>query len=230
MMNLKLVILTAACTLAATQAQADELQNRVLASIRASRADAFTFQRAMVFDSSGSPRKTIVERYDPRRPAADRWTLVSVDARAPTPKDIERSRKTRRSDAPSYSQLAEFFGAPARRSDGPAGYVTYHFDRLPAGALKIGSHDASADTQADAFVNVKGNIPFLERVRFTSTKGFRMMLIASVQSMDLSRRYTQLSSGAVVPESSASSLKGSYLGKVGHMETATSFSGFQAVK
>lgn len=110
------------------------------------------------------------------------------------------------------------------------GYVVYRFAELPAGVLKIGSHDASADTQAEAIVNVRGQAPFVERVRLSSSKGFRMMLVASVQRIDFTSRYALLPTGTVVPEASASTITGSLLGKSGQIKTNVSFSGFQAVR
>ena len=217
------------CSITAVESRADELQNRLLQGIRSTNPEAYSFQRSMILERTGSARKVLVERYDPRGQAGQRWSLVRVDGHAPSPKDIEQSRKSRKGTTPSYRELAEWFGAPAVRTDTAPGYVTYRFSRLPAGVIKIGSHDASADTQAEAVVNVKGKVPFVERVRFTSTKGFRMMM-ASVQSIDISARYVSLSSGAIVPAASASIINGSMLGKSGQITTAVTFGSFEAVR
>ncbi|RZI60434.1 MAG: hypothetical protein EOP14_01140 [Pseudomonas sp.] len=218
------------CSFAAAEARADELQTKVLHAIRASQPDAYSFQRTLAFERTGSARKVLMERYDPRRPMNQRWSLVSVDGHPPRSKEVEQSQKSRKGPTPSYHELAEWFGAPAVRSDAAPGYVTYHFSRLPAGVMKIGSHDASADTQADALVNIKVKIPFVERVRFTSAKGFRMMMVASVQSIDFSARYTQFANGAVVPATSASTIKGSMFGKSGQMTTSVTFASFEAAR
>lgn len=214
----------------AGEAKADELQIRLLQAIKATNPEGHTFQRTMVLERTGSARKVLVERYDPRGQIGQRWLLISVDGHAPSGKDVEQSRKSRRGTTPSYRELAEWFGAPAARSDTAPGYVTYRFSRLPVGTMKIGSHDASADTQAEALVNVKGRTPFVERVRFTSSKGFRMMMVASVQSIEVSARYAQLSSGAIVPATSSSVINGSMLGKSGQITTAVTFASFEAVR
>jgi hypothetical protein len=223
-------MLVTAVILAAPAARADELQSRVLAAMRASPADGFRFQRTSVTDRTGSARTTVVEQYDPARPAAQRWQLVSVDQRAPTAKEAERSRKVKRGPVPAYAELAKWFGAPATRSEAAPGYVTYQFARLPAGTVKIGSHDASADTRGEALVNVRAKTPFVERVRFTSAKGFRMMMVASVQSMDVVSRYALLPSGAVVPAASDTSLTGSLFGKSGRIHSTANYAGFQRVR
>lgn len=218
------------CLFTAIESRADELQSKILQGIRSSNPEAYSFQRSMVLERTGSARKVLVERYDPRGQAGQRWSLVSVDGHAPSAKDIEQSQKSRKGTTPSYRELAEWFGAPAVRTETALGYVTYRFSRLPAGVIKIGSHDASADTQAEALVNVKGKVPFVERVRFTSTKGFRLMMVASVQSIDISARYASLSSGAIVPAASASVINGSMLGKSGQITTAVTFASFEAVR
>jgi len=57
-----------------------------------------------------------------------------------------------------------------------------------------------------------------------------MMMVASVQSIDISARYVSLSSGAIVPAASASIINGSMLGKSGQITTAVTFGSFEAVR
>jgi hypothetical protein len=214
----------------AGEARADELQNRIVALAAATRSDAYGFRRTVVIERTGSARKVVVEQFDPRRPADLRWSLLSVDARAPTAKEVEQSRKAKRGPVPSYAEVAEWFGAPATRSAATPGYVTYRFARLPRGAFKIGSHDASADTAAEALVNVGGRIPFVERVRLTSNKGFRMMLVVSVARLAATTRYRLLPDGHAVPAETASDLSGSLFGKAGHLRAMTTFADVHAVR
>lgn len=216
--------------IATGEVRADELQARLLQAMRASDPEAYGFQRTIAFERTGAARKVIVERYDPRAQPAQRWSLVSVDGRPASAKEVEQARKAKRESTPSYRELAKWFGAPAVRIDAAPGHATYRFDRLPAGAVKIGSHDASPDMHAEAYVNMTGKVPFVERVRFTSTKAFRMMLVASVQSIDVTARYAPLAGGAIVPATSASVLKGSMLGKSGQMTTAVTYAGFEPVR
>jgi hypothetical protein len=208
-------------------ARADDLQNQVLAAARATRADIYAFRRTLVIERSGQPRKVLVEHFDPARAAAEQWSLVSVDAHAPTAKELADARKAKRGPVPSYGEVAKWFGAPATRSDTAPGYATYRFARLPKGALQIGSHDASADTQAEALVDIKGKVPFVERVRLSSTKGFSMMLVASVKSMTIAGQYRLLPDGHAVPAGSSSDMTGSFLGKAGAMRVGVTYSDFQ---
>lgn len=224
------IVLVAAALVTPAAADADALQNDLLATMRATRADAFAFQRTIAIERTGAARKVFVERFDPRRAAADRWTLVSVDARPPTKKEADRARKARQGPVPSYGELAKWFGGTATRSDTAPGQVTYRFARLPDGVLKIGPHDASADTQAEAVVNTTGRVPFVERVRLTTTKPFRMMLVAAVQGLTVTARYRLLPSGQVVPATTASSVTGSMLGKSGKLDTFVAIEDVQPVR
>ena len=212
-----------------TAARADELQQRLLAGMQATRADGFAFRQTTAIERTGAARKTLVEQFDPRRAAAERWSLISVDGRAPTEKDLAGWRKIKRERVPSYAENAKWFGTPATRVDAD-GVTTYRFARLPAGTLKIGSHDASADAQAEAVVNMRGRVPFVERVRFVTTKPFRMMLVASVQAITATARYAALPSGAVVPAEVASRTTGSLMGKSGVLTTQTTYADVQPVR
>lgn len=225
-----IVALALAASLTATAAQADPLQARVLAAARATPTDRFAFRRTMVIERTGAARKVVVEQFDPRRPAAGQWTLVTVDGRAPTAKEIAESRKAKRGPAPAYANIAKWFGGPATRSDPAPGRVLYRFARMPAGSLKVGSHDASGDARAEALVDTSGAVPFVERVRVTTTKGFRMMLVASIKTMTSTGRYRPLPDGTVVPGDMVTEMTGSLMGKAGQLKTTITHSEFRAVR
>jgi hypothetical protein len=221
--------LAAAC-LACSAARADEVQNQIVAVAKGTSASTFGFRRTMTIQQTGQPRKILVEQYDPRRQGADQWSLVSVDGRAPTAKENADSRKAKRGPVPSYGELAKWVGAPASRSSPGPGYVLYRFASLPAGTLKIGSHDASADTQAEVLVNIKEKIPLVERVRLKSTRGFRMMLVASLDSIMIDQRYRVLPDGHAVPSQAISDMSGSMLGKAGRVQAEATYSDFRAAR
>lgn len=223
-------MLTVAALMIAGEARADALQAEVLAGARAARPEGYAFRRTLTVERTGAARRTIVEQFDPRRPPAERWTLVSMDGRAPGAKELADARKAKRGPVPSYLDVARWFGAPATRVDGPAGYAVYRFARLPKGAVRIGSHDASADTAAEALVNLGGPRPWVERVRMTSTKGFRMMLVASVKSAVITARYRLGADGRPVPADGGSEMTGSVMGKAGRLKTAVAFADVQPVR
>ena len=226
----QMIVFALATSGVAGTAQADALQDQVLAAAKATRSDIYAFRRTIAIERTGAARQVFVEQFDPRKPAGQQWSLASVDGHAPAEKDLGAWRKGDRGPVPSYNQLGKWFGGGATRSDGAQGYVTYRFARLPAGALKIGSNDASADTQAEAVVNTQGKFPFVERIRLVSTKSFRMMLVASVQSMATSGHYRMQADGLAVPAESTSRIIGSLFGKDQTIQALATYSDFQKVR
>jgi hypothetical protein len=216
--------------LCAQGAQADELQDRVLAGARAVRADSHLFRRTLAIERTGAPRQVRVEEHDPRRPPAQRWSLVSIDGRAPTAKELADARKQRRGPVPSYADIARWFGAPAQRVPAAPGYAAYRFARLPKGALKLGPFDASQHMTAEAVVNIQGPRPFVERVRWTAAKPFRMMLVASVRNMAITGEYRLLPNGYPVPKALSSDTAGSLLGRSGRLRTSATYADFRPVR
>ena len=220
----------AAASLACSAARADEVQNQIVAAAKGTSAGSYSFRRTLAIEQTGKPRKTLVEQYDPRRQGADQWQLVSVDGRAPTAKESADAHKMKRGPVPSYGELAKWVGAPAVRTSPAPGYALYRFARLPTGTLMIGSHDASPDTQAEMLVNIKDKIPMVERVRLKSTRSFRMMLVASVDSIMTDQRYRLLPDGHAVPSQAISDVSGSMLGKAGRMQADATYTDFKAVR
>lgn len=225
-----LAIAGAAAYLASGEARADTLQDQVVAIANATRTDMYSFRRTIVIDSNAAKRKVLLQQFDPRRPSGDQWVLMTVDGRTPTSKETQDARNAGRDPFPPYFAVAKWFGGPATRSETAPGYVTYQFQSLLPGTLKFGSHDASADTKAEALVNIKGNAPFIEELRLASTRGFRTMLVASMGSMTYTMRYRQLPDGNVVPLDAVSDINGSAMGKSGQMRTSATFSDFQAAQ
>ena len=215
--------LALAALLVAAPAAADPLQDQLLAGMRRTDTANVAFTATTRIERTGSPPREIVTRYDPRAPAGKRWSVLRYDGRAPTRKEAgEVLKAANGSPVPAYARLAKWFGAPATRTDRP-GQVIYRFARLPAGALKIGNHDASADTTAEAVVDTTGRVPFVRQVRLTSTSGFRMMLVAKVERYTFTSSYTLLPDGRPFPTGQDADIVGAMMGKGGTISTRTRY-------
>jgi hypothetical protein len=223
------IALSTAC-LAGSPARADDLQNQVVAVAAATRANMYSFRRTVTINSNLAKPKVYIEQFDPRQPAGNQWTLISVDGHAPSAREADNARNSARDPFPPYVAVAKWFGGPATRSETAPNYATYQFASLLPGTLKFGSHDASPDTQAEAVVNRAGSAPFIEQVHMTSTKGFNTMMVASLKSLTFTMRYRQMPDGSVVPVDALSDITGSAMGKSGQMHTTATFSDFQAVQ
>lgn len=210
-------------------ARADALQQQVLAAAKAVSAADFAFTQSVRIERTGTPGREFLSRYDPRRaPAA--WSLVKVDGRAPTAKESTDSAKmAARGRVPTYARITEWFGAPATRVATTPTSVTYRFASLPKGAVKMGSHDASANTSVEAVVNTVGKVPFVERARFTSNAPFRMFVVAKVERFTFTAT-NRLHEGRPVPEATDTQFSGSFMGKAQTMTTKTRYSDVQTVR
>ena len=217
----RLLALTA---LIAAPAAADPLQDQLLARMRATDTGDIAFTATTRIERTGATANEIVTRYDPHGQPGKRWSVVRYNGRAPTPKEAGQVLKAANGNPlPAYARLARWFGAAATRVAQAPGSVTYRFARLPAGAVKIGSHDASGDTVADAVVDTSGPVPFVRQVRFTSTTGFRMMLVAKVERYVFTSGYAPRPDGRVFPTAQDAAITGALMGKGGSLTTRTRY-------
>lgn len=214
-----------AALLLAAPAHADPLQDQVLAGMKAANTADVAFTQTMRIERTGSPAKEVVTRYDPHAAPGTHWTLVSIDGRPPTAKQVaDAAKRSGKRPAPSsYGELAKWFGGAATVVARTPESVTYRFARLPKGEIMMGSHDASADTVADAVVNIAGKMPFVERVRLASSAPFRMMLVAKVERYAFTSSFTLLADGRPFPNGIDADLSGSLMGKAGSMRTRIRF-------
>ena len=214
----------------ATPAHADPLQDRVVAFARQVSPTAFAFTQTTRVNQTGSAAKTIVTRYDPLQPKGRRWTLMSIDGAPPTAKQRDgAAKRSKDRDPDSYGELAKWFATPATRIAETPSSVTYRFARLPAGTVKIGSHDASADTVAEALVDTSGRVPVVTRIRYVSSTSFRMALVARVDRYAFQSSY-RLLDGIPVPAGVEADITGSLLGKSGSIVTRVSYSDMRPVR
>jgi hypothetical protein len=218
-----------ACT--GSPALADDLQQQVLAGARTVADTDFAFTQTFTGQRTGEPAKEYVMRYDPKRGAGSRWTLVRAEGRAPTPKETANfAKQANKSPVPSYGRVATWFGAPAKRVATGNGSVTYRFSSLPKGTIKIGSHDASATTSAEAIVNTSGKMPFVERIRYTSTKPFRMMLVAKIDRMTTTVTYRMMPNNRPMITGSNTDMAGSAMSKSGSFKMLATYSDIRAAR
>ncbi len=215
---------------APSAADADALQQQVLTAAKQVSARDFAFTQTTRMQRTGTPSRDVVQRYDPRRGAAA-WTLLKIDGRTPNAKESAASAKNAaKAQVASYARISEWFGAPATRIATTPTSVTYRFAKLPKGAIKMGSHDASANTSVDAVVNTGGRIPFVERARFTSTTAFRMMMVVKVDRFIFATTNRLHADGRPVPESVITEFGGSFMGKAQTMTTQTRYSDVQSAR
>lgn len=213
-------------------AHADALLDRIVADARAITPEDFAFTRTLRTEQRSGDKvetRATVERFDPTRPAAQRWTLVSVDGRVPTAQEAKDYAKgMAQAIVPSYGRLARYFAGGGQRV-AKDGRVAYRTAKLPKGALTIGKADLSSGAQAEVIV-AEGPRPYVERLDLVSTKPVRMMLVAKVERLDATSRYKLLPDGRPVLVEQVSEMRGSMLGRAGTLRTVASFSDHRPVR
>jgi hypothetical protein len=195
MTRLRLLLLVALLLPGAAHADA------VLDGLRAeaARAEKAGFERTTrtVKQTDDGPVTTIqVDRFNPRAPASQQWTLVSVDGRAPTRKEIADHRKLVNSlPVPGFYRLSAILaGEPSRTTDS-RGRTIYRWDTLPPRSMPTPGPDVSSRMAAEAVVERVRGKPVLTSVRLFAPRPFPVMAVAKVNSFDLMNHYEEGSSG-----------------------------------
>jgi hypothetical protein len=206
----------------------DALKERIVAHARTVGPEDYSFTRtARVEQTEGEKKetRTTVEKYDPRQPADQRWTLVSIDGRAPTADELKSHRKeTPKRRVASYGRVANYFGAPATTAAGPNGRTVFRFAQLPKESVIVNNNDLSSSSTAEATVDTTGTVPFVEQVRFTLVKPARLMMVAKIERFESTTRYRIIADGKPVPIEQVSDITGSMMGKAGRIRTVLTYS------
>ena len=226
---MKVALIAAATVALPNAACADALQQQVLAAARTVIAADFALTQTTHAERTGTPPRDFVQRYDPRHVPG--WTLLRVDGKPPTPKQIADAAKgPGRAKPPSYARVAEWFGAPATRVAQTPTTVTYRFASLPKGIIKMGSYDASPTTMVEAVVNTAGRVPFVERARFSSNAPFHMFMVVKVDRFVITSTNRLLADGRPVPDTTTTEFAGSFMGNAQTLKTRTTISEVQPLR
>lgn len=218
-------------SLVAVQAADDgseAMRQRILTGARMVSADDYAFTRtARTQETEGgkTEKHVTIERYDPARPADQRWTLVSMDGRTPTADELSKHRKGlagRR--VANYGRVADYFAAPAAAAADAEGRKVMKFEKLAKGSLLVNDADISANATGEATINDSGEAPFVEQMRFTSTKSTRVKLVAVIERMESTTRYRMMPNGKPAPVEQITDMTGSMMGKQGRIRTVLTYS------
>lgn len=170
------------------------------------------------FDSDWSFVETSLEegelriaRYDPRKPPAERWTLLSIDGRAAGPDDVEEFRNEKAED-----QGGNAFAEVSRELD----------ERVTPGSLRL--IETTADRQVLGFVpaeddeDIAGHVdgrmviarsgPYLESMEIRNTRVVDAGLGTRIEEFLRRYRFEPVAAGGpVFPKSTELRVKGTAL-------------------
>ncbi len=190
----------AAAALGSAPGQAAPAIEAIRAEVRKAGPYAFERTRTISDTRNGGTRRVEVDRYDPARPEGQRWTLVSVDGRAPT---AEQRRAWAKAIAdqpvvPGPWRLDPLLAGPepAARADG--GETIYSWKRLPKGSLPTGRFDVTGNLAAEVHVTETNGRPTVTRMRVFAPEPFRVLAIAKFDTLTVVSDYARDAAGRLI--------------------------------
>ena len=228
-----LFALTSTWAAAGESAGADALKERVIAHARTVTAEDYAYTRTVRTESierDKTEERVIVERWDPAKPLEQRWTLLSIDGRPPDAEQLKNYRKElpRRRQA-YYGRVAGYFAKPATVAVDARGRTIFRFASLPKETVMVSDADISANASGEVIIDTTGTMPFIEEVRFTSTKPTRVKLVAKIDRFQTITRYRLMPEGKPVPIELVSEMSGAMLGQQGRIRTRIAYTDHHAV-
>jgi hypothetical protein len=186
-----LALLSVSAIAAPAAANADPVLKQLLAE--SAKAPVTGFERSLRAevrpDSDKGPAQ-YVERFTPTGPASGRWTLISLDGKAPTAKQVEQHRKTSAEAViPGFHRLHLVLSpTPTKRTE-VGGRTVYLWPSLPEGAVTTPGGDISRNLSAEATVEDAGGKPIISKVRIFAAKPFKIRGIATMNSFEVTSQY-----------------------------------------
>lgn len=186
-----LALLSVSAIAAPAAANADPVLKQLLAE--SAKAPVTGFERSLRAevrpDSDKGPAQ-YVERFTPTGPASGRWTLISLDGKAPTAKQVEQHRKTSAEAViPGFHRLHLVLSpTPTKRTEA-GGRTVYLWPSLPEGAVTTPGGDISRNLSAEATVEDAGGKPIISKVRIFAAKPFKIRGIATMNSFEVTSQY-----------------------------------------
>ena len=212
---------------------ADALKERIIAHARTVTPEDYAYTRTVRTESTEGDKKeqrVVLEKWDPAKPLDQRWTLVSINEKPPTADQLKEYRKVlpKRRQA-YYGRVAGYFGKPATSAVDARGRTIFRFASLPKETVMVNESDISANATGEVIVDTSAATPFIEEVRFSSTKPTRVKLVAKIDRFETRTRYRLMPDGKPVPVESSSEMVGSMLGTEGRIHTKVAYTDHRAV-
>ena len=222
-----------ATSLAAEANNPDALKERIITHARTVTPEDYAYTRTIRSESTEGNKKeerVIVDRWDPAKPQDQRWTLVSINGQPPNADQLKNYQKeTPKRRTVYYGRIAEYFGKPATSATDARGQTVFRLASLPKETVVASGTDISGNATGELVVEASGGTPFIEEVRFASTKSTRVKLVALIERFEAVNRYKMMPNGKPAPVESSSEMNGSMMGKQGIIRTKVTYSDHRAV-
>ena len=217
----------------AAESSADALKERIIAHARTVTPEDYAYTRTIRSESTEGNKKeerVVVDRWDPAKPQDQRWTLVSINGQPPTADQLKNyGKETAKRRTVYYGRVAEYFASPATSATDARGRPVFRLASLPKETVVASGSDISANATGELVADTSGPTPFIEEVRFVSTKSARVKLVALIERFEAVNRYRMMPNGKPAPVESVSEMNGSMMGKQGTIRTKVTYSDHRAV-
>lgn len=154
------------------------------------RAPQVAFERTSRITMDGKPTVVMVDRFDPRAPAGRRWTLLTVDGRAPTADDVKRyAKQNSEDDVPGFHRLHELLEGKPPTCTAAAGNTLCRWPNLAAGAVRMKGPDLSERLSAEVALEPAAGRIIPASVRVYAAQPFTIMAVAKMHKLDVVSTY-----------------------------------------
>jgi hypothetical protein len=187
------VVAAVAAMLAAAPALADAVIDAIRAE--AGRITPGPFERTRIVRDTrdGDAPRAEVDRFDPKAPKGQQWTLVSVNGRVPTADERKAHAKfvADQPVVPGVWRLDPLLAGPDPKVARSADASVYTWPRLPKGSLPLSRFDLTANLAAEASVEEVDGKPTVTKLRIFAPEPFRVLGIAKIERMTVESEYVR---------------------------------------
>ncbi len=192
----------------------EPLREAIITDARALDPAGMAFERTTtaVRRGPGIKEKTVtVERWD-----GTRWTLVSVNGKAPSASQFKSFRKaTAVNPVPGYHRLAALLAAASDVQVDDEGRKILKIPVLPAGSVRTDSADISSHLSGEAVIATTEGKPWVARLKVRARENFKLNLLIKVTGFEQTFDYRLGPDGKPRLASQTADSRGSMFGFAG---------------
>lgn len=161
----------------------EPLREAIITDARAADPAGMAFERTTtaVRRGPGMNEKTVtVERWD-----GQRWTLLSVNGKAPSATQLKTFRKAALANpVPGYHRLAALMAAASDISTDDDGRQILKIPVLPAGSVRTDSADISGHLSGEAVIATTDGKPWVAKLKVRARENFKLNLLIKVTNFE----------------------------------------------
>lgn len=198
----------------ADELRLEPLRDAIILDARATNPAGIAFDRTTtaIRRGPGIKEKTVtVERWD-----GQRWSLVSVNSKAPSASQLKEFRKaTAANPVPGYYRLAALMAAASEISVDSNGQKTLKIPVLPPGTVRTDTGDISSHLLGEAVLASNDGKPYVARLKVKAHENFKLNLLIKVTNFEQISDYRLGPDGRPRLASQTADSKGNMFGFVG---------------